>query len=145
MVIQRWQSVFLLLAAVAMAVYAFMPVMDFAAGEGVFSLYALGGAEGDTSSVLLLCLEALIVVMNLITIFKFRQLKFQYRLCTVIAALDVALLVSIGVLALMQKGQAIVTITPWIALPCISMLFTLWAGNRIKADRKLLSDSNRLR
>ena len=145
MVIQRLQTLFLFFAAVAMAVYAFCPVMGFVADSGLSSLYAIGGAEGDARSYLLLILEALIVVMNLVTIFKYRAMKFQQRLCSVIVLLDVALLVTIGAMALMQKGNAIVTLTIWLILPFVSMAFTMWAGSRIKADRKLLSDSERLR
>lgn len=145
MVIQRWQSVLLLLAAIAMVVYMFMPVMTLTADGSNFALHTLGGGESDVRSILLLCLEALIAVMNVVTIFKFRDLKFQRRLCSVIVLLDVALFVTIGVVAFMQKGHAIASITPWIALPFVSMFLTLWASSRIKADRKKLSDADRLR
>ncbi|MBR1725477.1 MAG: DUF4293 domain-containing protein [Muribaculaceae bacterium] len=145
MVLQRWQSVFLFLAAIAMAVFTFMPVMGLIADDGNISLSALGCGENGVCSYLLLTLDCLIVVMLLVTIFKYRDLKLQQRLCKVNILLIVALIMTIAVMWLMQRGQAIAVLTPWVALPFVALFFTMWASGRIKADRKLLSDSERIR
>ncbi|MBR1476042.1 MAG: DUF4293 domain-containing protein [Muribaculaceae bacterium] len=145
MVLQRWQSVFLFLAAIAMAVFTFMPVMGLIADDGNISLSALGCGENGVCSYLLLTLDCLIVVMLLVTIFKYRDLKLQQRLCKVNILLTVALIMTIAVMWLMQRGQAIAVLTPWVALPFVALFFTMWASGRIKADRKLLSDSERIR
>ncbi|MBQ9217703.1 MAG: DUF4293 domain-containing protein [Muribaculaceae bacterium] len=145
MVLQRWQSVFLFLAAIAMAVFTFMPVMGLIADDGNISLSALGCGENGVCSYLLLTLDCLIVVMLLVTIFKYRDLKLQQRLCKVNILLIVALIMTIAVMWLMQRGQAIAVLTPWVALPFVALFFTMWGSGRIKADRKLLSDSERIR
>ena len=145
MVLQRWQSVFLFLAAIALAVFTFMPVMGLIADDGNISLSALGCGENGVCSYLLLTLDCLIVVMLLVTIFKYRDLKLQQRLCKVNILLIVALIMTIAVMWLMQRGQAIAVLTPWVALPFVALFFTMWASGRIKADRKLLSDSERIR
>ncbi len=85
------------------------------------------------------------MVMLLVTIFKYRDLKLQQRLCKVNILLIVALIMTIAVMWLMQRGQAIGVLTPWVALPFVALFFTMWASGRIKADRKLLSDSERIR
>lgn len=128
-----------------MAVFTFMPVMGLIADDGNISLSALGCGENGVCSYLLLTLDCLIVVMLLVTIFKYRDLKLQQRLCKVNILLTVALIMTIAVMWLMQRGQAIAVLTPWVALPFVALFFTMWANGRIKADRKLLSDSERIR
>ena len=128
-----------------MAVFTFMPVMGLIADDGNISLSALGCGENGVCSYLLLTLDCLIVVMLLVTIFKYRDLKLQQRLCKVNILLIVALIMTIAVMWLMQRGQAIAVLTPWVALPFVALFFTMWASGRIKADRKLLSDSERIR
>ena len=128
-----------------MAVFTFMPVMGLVTDQGNLTLSALGCGPGGVSNYLLLTLDCLIVVMLLITISKYRDLKLQQRLCKIDILLIVALLITIGSLWLVQRGQAIALPSPWNILPCVAFFFTLWANGRIKADRKLLSDSERIR
>lgn len=145
MVLQRWQTVFLFLAAVAMAVFTFMPVMEFATEQGNLTLSALGCGESGVNNYLLLTIDCLVVVMLIIAIFKFRNLKLQQRLCKINILLIVALIIAIGVLWFMQRSQSIAVLSLWVILPFVAIFFTLWANGRIKADRKLLSDSERIR
>jgi len=145
MVLQRWQTVFLLLSAIAMAVFTFMPVMGLVTDNGNITLSAMGCAEGGVSSLVLLVMDCLVVLLSLVTIFKYRDLKLQQRLCKVIIMLLIVIIVDIAVMWLMQRGQAIAVLTPWVALPFVALFFTIWASGRIKADRKLLSDSERIR
>ena len=91
MVLQRWQTVFLFLAAIAMAVFTFMPVMGLVTDQGNFTLCALGCCESSVPNYLLLTLDCLIVVMLLVTIFKYRDLKLQQRLCKIDILLIIAL------------------------------------------------------
>lgn len=143
--IQRWQSVFLFLAAIAMAVFTFMPVLRLFTTQGTLTLSALGCGENGVASYLLLILDILIVLLSLITIFKYRDLKQQLRLCNVTILLIIAQLVTIGVMWFMQRDQGVAAYTLWVALPYVSLFFTFWASKRIKADRKLISDSERIR
>ena len=142
MVLQRWQSVFLFLAAIAMAVFTFMPVMTFDTESGQLALRALDGSGGESMGYLLLTLDGLITVLLLSTIFKYRDLKLQQRLCKICLLLIVALMACIAVIWVMQQAAAC---TLWCVLPLVALCFTFWASRRIKADRKLLSDSERIR
>lgn len=128
-----------------MAVFIFMPVMGLVTDNGVATLSALGCNEDGIASTGLLVLDCLIVVLSLITIFKYRDLKLQQRLCKVNIMLLIAVVAYIMTIWLMQRGQAIAVLKPWIALPFVALFFTMWASGRIKADRKLLSDSERIR
>lgn len=141
MVLQRWQTVFLFLAAIAMAIFVFMPVMGQVSDHGNLTICALGCCDNVTPNYLLLTLDCLIVVMLLVTIFKYRDLKLQQRLCKIDILLIIALLVTIACMWFLQRA----VLSPWVILPFVALFFTLWANARIKADRKILSDSERIR
>lgn len=144
--IQRKQTIYLLLAAIAMAVYAFMPVMGIVSDAGNFTVGAIAGINGITiPNYLILTLEAVITLLALVTIFKYKNLKFQSSLCKVNALLTVALIATIGTLLLMQRGKAIAALTLWYTLPFVTLIFLLLANGGIKHDIKLLRDSERLR
>ena len=91
MVIQRWQSVFLLLAAILMAFYAFMPVAGFTFNGISYELSLLGvesllpgsdsaveaSVKPEVVSWPLFVLAIIVAVLGLIAIFKFKNLKLQ--------------------------------------------------------------------
>lgn len=136
--IQRVQSVYLFVGAVLLAIYAFMPAVIDASGAPLLSasmcpLDALSGS--------LLTLLALIVVLALVAIFKFKNLRLQHRLCKISVLLTLALLVSVGISAYYMAGRpAWHNMLPVAALICFAL-----ASKGVAHDRKLLSDSSRLR
>ena len=68
MVIQRKQSLFLLLAAILMGLYAFMPLLINARGEVM-----LGGMTFEGIGGVVFILNCLVALLSLITIFKFKS------------------------------------------------------------------------
>ena len=148
MVIQRLQTVYLLLAAILMAVFTFMPVMNVLndAGEYVLNAVSTGFVGAPTSPCwLLLCMDVLIVALLFITVFKYKNLPLQMKLCKIGVLLIVALLVSIFVMWYMQRGHGIALMSLWTIMPFVAIFLTLLAHKGIKSDKKLLSDSERLR
>ncbi len=145
MVIQRIQSLYLLLVAVVMGIFAFLPVIGANVDGSQLAVGAVASCGVTQPSWLLLCLDVLIALLSLIAIFKYRSLPFQQRLCGVIVALIVALLVCIGVVFFQQKGQCAAVLRWSVALPCVALVLALLARKGIKHDRKLLSDSERIR
>lgn len=144
--IQRIQSVYLFLAAVAMALYIFVPTMGLVTDSGNHVMGALAGVNGiDTPNYIFLLLEALIAIICIGTIFKFKDLKRQSTLCKVALTLTIGLIAVIFITWIMQKGTAIAVLTPWIALPFVAMVMIMMAHNGVKKDRKLLAESDRLR
>lgn len=141
MQIQRIQSVYLLLAAIAMAVFMFLPVIGLINDNTELSVGALNTCGVTNAMPLMLCLDVLIVVLSLITLFKYRDLSFQMKLCKVNVMLIVTLLIIIGITAYLQKGCVQWTI----ALPIIALVLVMLAHKGIKHDKKLLSDSERIR
>lgn len=140
MVIQRKQSLFLLIAAILMGVFAFMPsLMD------KNEVTILGGiGEGiDMVPFILSCLTAL---LSLITIFKFKNLKLQKSMCVINILLIIATVATICSIALMQKDCDLLdSVTYYDAIPFLAIVFLLLAHKGITHDQRLLSGSSRIR
>ena len=101
MVLQRWQSVYLLIAAIALGLATFMPVFDIVRlDKSVLpvDLQSLESAAmpGGYAYFILLALSAL---LSLITIFKYKNLKLQKSLCSINMLLIIAAYITIAVCA----------------------------------------------
>lgn len=145
MVLQRIQTVYLFIAVALMAVFTFFPVFTVSNADGVFTVGALANSSVNTPSTLLLCLDVLIALFALVTIFKYKNLKKQIALAGILLLLVIALLVTIGVLFVMQKGVGIAVIEWPIAFPFVTMVLVMLARGGMQRDKKLLSDSERIR
>ena len=78
MVLQRWQTVYLLIATILMAAFAFMTSISIQAGPQEYILGALvSGAKGcDTHpDLLLMVMDDQIIVVSILTIIRYKNLK----------------------------------------------------------------------
>lgn len=150
MVIQRKQSLFLLIAAILMGVFAFMPSLMDANGTTI-----LGGFDKDlitsfdnknwflTVPFILSCLVAL---LSFVTIFKYKSLKFQKSMCVINILFIIATLATICSIALMHKDCDLLgSLTYYDAIPILAIIFLLLAHKGISHDQRLLSGSGRIR
>lgn len=157
MVIQRWQSVFLLIAALLMAFYAFLPVAGFTFGGvsyelsllGISSLVPDGGSAITLATVSpevvswpLFALSVLVAVLSLVAIFKFKQMKLQKTLCMACIILTVAVIASLLVLV---NGWSDLRYYFSNVMPVLAILFYILAIRGITKDQKILSSYDRLR
>ena len=134
MVIQRWQSVFLLLGAILSATISFMP---WATVEG--SIVTL------STNTIALTINILVAVLFLLAIFMFRNLRRQMNV-TLIATVLLAIN-NIAAICLTYIGDPAGTLA-WYggfivfiaAIICGSMAYS-----RISADMDLLKSADRLR
>lgn len=150
MVIQRLQTLYLLIATVLMVVFAFCPSVIIQSGGPEYALGVLKtGVAGATHPDLLMStVTGLVVLLSLITIFKFKNLKLQLKLCSINAALTVVVLLISAILALTLRGKAgvgTVSFTLYNALPVLAVVMQILAYRGIRHDKKLLSSSERLR
>jgi len=151
--IQRKQSVFLLLAAVLMAVFVFVPALSVPLAEG--GRYDVGALCAGATSVLhidplLLPLCVLVPVVAVITIFKYKNRMKQMTLCTVNILLVLALITAILILAFVSLGKLAegpfwTFLTWWDLLPVAALVMIICARRSIWQDEKLVRDSERLR
>ena len=121
MVIQRWQSVLLFLAAIFMVLLCVLP---------------LGGVSDNGSPESLTCFKAINMlplmivgvmsaIMFVIAIFLFKNLNLQKR-------------VTLAILSITALWIGII----W---PILALIAAIWAYMRISADQKLLSSYDRIR
>lgn len=148
--IQRIQSVYLLLASLA--------------GFGQFGLPYLRVPSGDPSTVLpaltdqvynpldnigLLGLSVLGAAISLVAIFMFKNRPLQRRiaggaaLCSVLLAILLGL--SVYKLLSILPANSHVAYQAGIALPAVALLLQWLAGKSIKKDEKLVQSMDRLR
>lgn len=141
MVIQRKQSLFLLIAAILMGIYAFMPQLINARGDVIMGGMCLEGLESIP-----FFLNCLIALLSFITIFKFKSLKFQKTLCIINILLILASLATMCSIAFLQEDCDLLgSLTYYNVLPILAIIFLLLSHKGISHDRKLLRGSSRIR
>ncbi len=154
MVIQRIQTLYLLIAVILMAAFAFTTPLQFTGAN--LPLYNLGVMRGQaggatTPDLLLSLLVGLSVVLGIVAIFTFRNLKLQMQLASLCTAFSLTTLVALVVLSMtITNADAQVhydnTIySVWLGLPVLAAVFFVLAYRGINHDKKLLSSSDRIR
>ena len=137
--IQRIQTLYLLLAAGLVACAAFLPLASFASGGEEFRLYAFGlrTADGETvqSTLYMGILLALALVLPLTTIFLFKRRMLQFRLGVVEMILLLGAQIVMGIYYFLSyrlfssfEFHAQSVKLP-LVLPLIAMIFTFPDGS----------------
>jgi len=149
MVIQRIQSVYLLIAVILMAVFTFFPALSFELGgrEFVYGALETGKVGATHIDPLMLMLIVLISLLAFIDIFLYKNLQRQMTVCFVDIILGLAMMVAIGIQAFVVGGREGVTLTwQWyLALPVLAIIFLMLAHKAMSSDKKKLRDADRLR
>lgn len=153
--IQRRQSIFLLLAFIAGLWSLMIPVAAYEP-EGmqvatlVYSLLTVGGtAGGSFIPAPLFALELIASCLALITIFLYRNRRLQIRLCGTIVLLQFLWYVYYAVIALagVIPGTDGMSFAPRMAaiLPLIAIILSVMARSGVKADERLIRSADRIR
>ncbi len=149
MVIQRIQSVYLLIAVILMAVFAFFPALSFQLGDKTVLYGALESGRAGSMHVdpLMLTLIVLISLLALIDIFLYKNLQRQMTVCFVDIIIGIAMLVAIGIQAFTVHGREGWSVCwQWyLVLPVLSICFLMLAHKSMSNDKKKLRDADRLR
>lgn len=153
--IQRIQTLYLLVVTALMAVVLFAPLAWFGGEAGEFELHAFAleatGGETVQSTVYMGIVLALACVLPLVTIFLFRRRLLQIRLCVVEMVLLLGSLAMEGVYYFLSwrvfSDMAFHTqgLKPSIALPLVCMLLTYLALRAIFRDEMLVRAADRIR
>ena len=157
MVIQRWQSVMLLIAGVMMGIFSFCSLGQIQAADYTFNVTAFGIArEGIATaadeangytSVSLFVLSLLAAILPLIDIFCFRNLPLQKKVALISGFFSAMAAV---VLAISASGWAEIfkTDVSWsvfVCAPAIALIADILAYRLISGDQKKLRAADRLR
>ncbi len=138
--IQRIQTIYLLLAAISLSVILFLPVGYQEAESGIVANVAM-------SKNLPTCILSIIsAVTAILTIFLFNNRKLQLRITSVAILLAVLTTASIAVFQFVS-GKALLTTLNYIpyVFAVFSVIFGILAYRGINADDKLVRSMDRLR
>ena len=150
--IQRIQTLYLLVVAALMAVTLFVPLAWFAADGAEYRLYAFslqtleGGAVQGTVYMGLLLLAS--CLLPLVTIFLFRRRMLQIRLCVVEMVLllgAVAMEAIYYYLSARAFSDAAMYARGFIALPLVGLFFAYLAVRAIFRDELMVRAADRIR
>lgn len=144
MVIQRWQSVWLLIAGILVMVFCFIPMG---------TLYSSDIADPSSATLLFpvdvpvfMVVNILVAVMLFVSIFLFRNIKRQKTLTLVSMLLIVLLMATEGLmLYLWNKDNGGIEWFGSIFLLLGALAFTFLAYRGICSDERLLKAADRLR
>lgn len=140
MVIQRWQSLLLLVAMVLMCIFCCTPWATHAA-EGVAEATPVFISEAPV----LLVLNIVIAVLLFISIFMFRNLKRQMAVTVLSIILICTSMVTCGILLYTAYSGASFIWTGGVLLLLAALVCVLFAYRFMKKDHKLLTSYDRLR
>lgn len=152
MVIQRLQTIFLFLAAIAMAVFSFMPNASFVTADNVYTWSPLHLIDKTGTSILgtgiYFAVNVLITLLIIISIFLYKNLKRQMTVTLVTSMLVVASCITWFICTKLIAGHLCASTTEWLpgtVLPIISLLLLLIAHRFMGKDRRKLASYDRLR
>lgn len=140
--IQRIQSVYLLLAAILLLCFGIFPLAEVQDTAG--KVLASAGGMSAINTFIPALAAALIAVL---AIFMYRNRKAQMRLCMMLILLSVVLSfgAAYGIFSQAEGLSARVVWKPVIVLPLISgvLFFLAWRG--VRSDDRLVRSADRLR
>nr|MBS0038447.1 DUF4293 domain-containing protein [Saprospiraceae bacterium] len=144
--IQRIQSVFLLLAGAA---YASLFTLPVATSEETFGTIMADGIFETYEFIWLLIVAIFSIVLSLVNIFLFKNRKLQKRICllTTLLGLGWAVLAFYKILTLEEKSGVEISVEHDLAFISVlaAIVFTALAFHFIKKDEKLIRSMNSLR
>lgn len=155
MVIQRWQSVLLLVAAVVMGCFSFLSLGQVQTPDFSYNFTALGlwpegqltstDNPGGVSTWYLFAVSLLSALLPLIAIFTFRQFRLQRRLCVLSMLLLVCVICVCALVAYNTFNGGDVSWSSMICAPFVALIAVIMAYQRIRADHRLLRSADSLR
>ena len=153
--IQRIQSIFLFLAAIAIALMFFFPLANFFSENYSIQLWVTGiikhtefSDNVNISSLPLLIIVPFIAVLSFVTIFLYKNRKTQLKVIKFNLLLNIILIslyffYYINYIEEITQSKADYLVGSF--FPLISLLFFILAFRSIRKDEKLVRSSERLR
>ncbi|MDE5874990.1 MAG: DUF4293 domain-containing protein, partial [Muribaculaceae bacterium] len=162
MVIQRWQSVLLLVAAVMMGVFTFGSLAQVQTLTDTFNYVTSGFyqegelANGNVNEVVntwyCFIISIATAILFLLDIFLFKNLPLQKKVCAIGILFTIASVATAvtGVLCADSWIGAQVTETNWnwqilVCSPALALIASIMAYGRIQKDHNLLKSVDRIR
>ena len=135
MVIQRWQSVLLLISAIFVALAGILPYAVTANGVDLCAV----------QTPVLLCVDILVALLLLIDIFLYRNLRYQMKVTRLALGLIVVLEAAIAAYTCAGLEGATISIIGGIVMPMLALISSFVALRLMHSDYRLLRSADRLR
>ncbi len=135
MVIQRWQSVLLLISAIFVALAGILPYAVTANGVDVCAV----------QTPVLLCVDILVALLLFIDIFLYRNLHYQMKVTRLALGLIVVLEAAIAAYTCAGLEGATISIIGGIVMPMLALISSFVALHLMHRDYRLLRSADRLR
>lgn len=139
MVIQRWQSLFLLIAAILMGVLCTMPMAAVTAADGAQTTMFVKDAP------VLLTVNLVVAALLLVAIFMYNNLKRQMTVTLMSILLIAVSAVTGGIILYKQTPEAELMWLGGTLLLTGALIFAISAYKRMQHDQRLLRSYDRLR
>lgn len=145
--IQRIQTVYLLLAIIAFGLTQYIPMMSFKLVDGSIYKVVLAKSFEHQSVVIASVAAAVSLLITLVTIFLYKKRSVQLSLCRVAMAAPL-----VGIAPMLYKvatgsfveNAKILSLTG-LLVPFVGVIFLFLAIKAIKADENLIRSLNRIR
>lgn len=141
MVIQRWQSVLLLLAVVFMCIFCSTPFATVKAAETAVSSSKVFVSD----ALVLLILNLVIAALLFIAIFLFKNLKLQMKVTMISIVLIASSIVACGFILYRSMPDAEIILTGGVLLLICALICAVFGLRFMRRDHKLLRSYDRLR
>ena len=154
--IQRIQTVYLLLVSALFTALLFLPLADISSGAATYKL-EVAGLQTTTTPVAmaystwsLFALAALITLLSVIVIFLYKKRIRQLRICIFNTFLIIGFCALVGFYLWQFKNSpdlpnCQVFLRFWAAFPVVSLIFNYLAIRNIGADEAMIRSLERLR
>lgn len=151
--IQRIQSIYLLLAAIVVMITYYVPIAIFVENNTTYNLYACHILHPETKQAVLsvvpmAVLPLLSLFFSVFAIFKFKNRSFQIKLgklnmLILITLMAVQVIYFIRLSKILSQAEA----SPFIsaAAPLLALILVLLANRAIKKDDNLVKSADRIR
>jgi hypothetical protein len=148
--IQRIQSLWLLLSTVLLVVLLFLPLSTVVLADGTYSVWAFSksffgelGIFNPSSLVGVFCI--LSAVVSLIALFVYMNRKKQMRLVRLSMLFKALTLISLGSLYYFLSRHQSFQINVWASIPLIGLILDFMALHGIRKDEELVRSLDRIR
>jgi len=153
--IQRVQSIYLFLVFVVAVVLIFFPLATFHTTDHIFQMNIMGFSGADElgldlpNLMVIGILTALLGMLSLFTIFQYKNRKLQMKLNMGSMFINFGLLAAIFIysdnIAAMEEINTKFSYDIAAYFPIVSVLLLILVNRNIRADEKLIRQSERLR
>jgi K+ transporter len=151
--IQRIQTIFLLMALVLTGLFIWLPLGAIAVNEKIYTFVLKGIIDTSSGQTIysawhLIAITTVVLLLQLIVIFTFKKRSKQIRMATVNILLMLGVVIAsclFVVFTAKSMGNAVYSLKITLALPLVSVFLNYLAIKAIQRDEALVKSVDRIR